>query len=198
MSQSSLLLNQDRLRQTLIILLENIMPACVRIEYRLVGTAAALLHGVQLPAGDIDILVKKRKDVDSFDSVLSSFKCLVKPAWLSEARQYYSSYEINGVEVEISTVDVETDLDVGETIGSGPWEHFVLIPCGSYNIATVKLELRLATELFRNRPDRYDPIIQHMRNKGHDANLVNRAISATGLPQSLLEDVLKQLERKKQ
>ena len=30
------------------------------VDYRLVGTAAALLHGVDLPAGDIDILVRER------------------------------------------------------------------------------------------------------------------------------------------
>ena len=169
------------------------MPACAEIEYRLVGTAAALLHGVQLPAGDIDILVKERRDVDSFNSALSSFKCLLAPKWLSEARQYYASYAVSGIEVEISTVNVETDLDVGETIGSGPWEHFVLIPCGSYIIPTVKLELRLATELFRDRPDRYNPIIQYMRLKGYDRDLANRAIEATGLPQSLQENVFKQL-----
>jgi hypothetical protein len=56
--------------------LDHAMPACAQIEYRLVGTGAALLHGVQLPAGDIDILVKEREDVDAFGSALSSFKCL--------------------------------------------------------------------------------------------------------------------------
>ena len=198
MKQSDPFLDQARLRETLIIVFDHAMPACAQIEYRLVGTAAALLHGIRLPAGDIDILVKERRGVDAFGSALSPFKCLFAPTRLPEARQYYASYEVNGVEVEVSTVEVETDLDVRETIGSGPWEHFVLIPCGSYTIPTVKLELRLATELFRNRPDKYDPIIQHMKAKGYDANLANRAIEATGLPQPLQEDVLQRLEGKRQ
>jgi hypothetical protein len=42
------------------------MPTCAAIDYHLVGTSAALLHGVVLPAADIDILVRKRSNVDAF------------------------------------------------------------------------------------------------------------------------------------
>ena len=196
MSQPNTLLNQTRLRETLIIIFEHVMPTCAQIEYRLVGTGAALLHGVQLPAGDIDILVKERRDVDAFGSALSPFKCLFAPTWLPEGRQYYANYEVNCVEVGISTVEVETGWDARETTGSGPWKHFVLIPCGPYAIPTVALELRLATELVRKRPDRYAPIIQYMQVKGYDINLVSRAMDAAGLPQALREDVLDQLEGK--
>jgi hypothetical protein len=167
--------------------LDHAMPACAQIEYRLVGTGAALLHGVQLPAGDIDILVKEREDVDAFGSALSSFKCLFPPTWLPEARQYYANYEVNGVEVE-------TDSDVLETIGRGPWEHFSLIPCGPYAVPTVALELRLITELARQRPDRYTPIIQFMQVNGCDIELIRRGMEIARLPQASREDVLNQLQ----
>ena len=62
MRQPNPLLDQARLRETLTMVLDHTMPTCAQIEYRLVGTGAALLHAVQLPAGDIDILVKERED----------------------------------------------------------------------------------------------------------------------------------------
>jgi len=172
------------------------MPACAQIEYRLVGTGVALLHGVQLPVGDIDILVKERGNVDAFGSALSFFKCLFPPTWLPEARQYYANYEVNGVEVGISTVEVETDSDAIECIGRGPWEHFSLIPCGPYVVPAVALELRLITELVRKRPDRYTPIIQYMQVNGCDIDFIRRGMGAgrLGLPRALREDVLNQLK----
>jgi hypothetical protein len=191
--QPNPLLDQARLRETLTIMLDHAMPACAQTEYRLVGTGAALLHGVQLPAGDIDILVKEREDVDAFDSTLSSFNCLFAPTWLPDDDQYYANYKINGVEVGISTVEVETDSDAIETFGRGPWEHFSLIPCGSYAVPTVALEIRLATELYRKRSDRYNPIIQYMKANGCDVDLLRRAMEAARLPQAIQEDVLNQL-----
>lgn len=58
-------LNQSHLRNTLIIVLDQIMPAFAQVEYRLVGTGAALLHGAPLPARDIDLLVKEREAVST-------------------------------------------------------------------------------------------------------------------------------------
>ena len=196
MRQPNPLLDQALLREALITVLDHAMPACAQIEYRLVGTGAALLQGVQLPAGDIDILVKEREDVDAFGSALSPFKCLFPPTWLPEDRQYYANYEVNGVEVGISTVEVETDSDAIETFGRGPWEHFSLIPCGPYTVPTVALELRLATELFRERPDRYTPIIQYMQSNGCDIDLIRGGMDAARLSQALREDVLNQLKGK--
>jgi hypothetical protein len=42
------------------------MPTCAAIDYHLVGTSAALLHGVVLPVTDIEILVRERSNVDAF------------------------------------------------------------------------------------------------------------------------------------
>ena len=112
------------------------MPACAQVTYRLVGTGAALLHGVTLPTGDIDILVRERKDVDAFGAALSSLTCLESPAWLPHARQYYGNWEVRGVEVGISTVEVPSDADTVETVGRGPWEHLrPPVHCGRHSVA---------------------------------------------------------------
>lgn len=187
------MLNQRQLIETLVTVFNHSMPACAQIEYRLVGTGAALLQGVILPTGDIDILVKERESVDVFGSALASFKCLFSAAWMPEARQYYANYEVNGVGVGISTVEVETESDGFECVGRGPWEHYVLVSCGPYTIPAVALELRLVSELTRNRPDRYTPLIQHMKVNGGDTELVRRGMEARSLPQALQKDVLSQI-----
>jgi hypothetical protein len=125
---------------------------------------------------------------------LASFKCRFSPVWIPEGRQYYADYEVNGVEVGISTVEVETESDGIECLGRGPWEHYVLVLCGPYTIPAVALELRLVSELVRNRPGRYTPLIQHMQASGYDIELVRRGMEARMLPQTLQETVLGQLE----
>lgn len=60
---------------------------------------------------------------------------------------------------------------------------------------TVALELRLITELARQRPDRYTPIIQFMQVNGCDIELIHRGMEIARLPQALQEDVLNQLQR---
>ena len=190
-------LNRSRLQDTLIVVLDHVLPLYGRTAvrpYRLVGTGAALLHGVELPAGDVDLLVRERTDVDAFDAALAAFECLEPPAWLPEARQYYANYWVNGVEVGVSTVEVESDLDVIETYGPGPWErHTVLLPCGPYRVPTVKLELRLITELYRDRPERYGPLIRHLRAHGCDLDLVRRGLAHIRLSPAMQENVLDQL-----
>jgi hypothetical protein len=188
------MLNPRQLRDTLVIVLDHAMPACAQVEYRVVGTGAALLQGVSLPTGDVDILVKERASVDTFGSALASFKCLFSPAWIPHGRQYYAEYEVNGVGVDISTVEGETDSDGIECLGRGPWEHYVLVSCGPYAIPAVALELRLVSELSRNRPDRYAPLIQHMQVNGCDIELVRRGMEARSLSQTLQENVLGQLK----
>ncbi|MFI7452193.1 hypothetical protein ACIBQX_32180 [Nonomuraea sp. NPDC049714] len=149
--------------------------------YRMGGTGAALLQGVHLPVGDVDLLVARREDVDTVAAALSSFPCLYAASWLPESSQYFARYEVNGVHVEISTVEQETDSDEMECIGRGPWQHYVLIPCGAHRVPVVRLELRLATELLRDRSDRYEPLLDHMAAQGCDADLLHRAMTARGL-----------------
>ncbi|WP_214325287.1 hypothetical protein [Nonomuraea sediminis] len=151
------------------------------LMYRVGGTGAALLQGVQLPVGDVDVLLARREDVDTVAAALSSFPCLYAASWLPESSQYFARYEVNGVDLEISTVEQEDDSDGMECVGHGPWQHFVLITCGSHRVPVVRLELRLATELLRDRSDRYEPLLDHMAAHGFDADLLDRAMTARGL-----------------
>ena len=183
-------LERTQLVKVLITLLDHAMPGCAHVEYRLVGTGAALLHGVRLPAVDIDILVRKREGVDAFCLALSGLRCIDPPAWLEGAQQYYGNYEVEGVEVEFSTVEVDSPVDTIETFGLGPWKHSVPLPCGRYTVPTVRLELRLITELYRNRPDRYKPLLEHLRVTGCDTALIRRGMTAVGLPEALRDEVL--------
>jgi hypothetical protein len=187
------LLDMDRLQTTLRMVLDHAGPALERYPYRLVGTAAALLQGVQLPTRDIDILVRERPAVDAIGAALAAFKCLEPPAYLPEARQYYANYEVNGVEVGISTVEWETDSDGIECLGRGPWEHFLLVPCGTYTVPAVALELRLVSELGRERPDRYGPLIQYMQAHGCDVELVRRGLAARGFGVEQQQEIVQQL-----
>jgi hypothetical protein len=67
------------------------------------------------------------------------------------------------------------------------------VSCGPYAILAVALELRLVSELVRDRPDRSLPLIRHMRLHGCDIALVRRGMAARNLPQALQERVLGQL-----
>ena len=57
------MLDFDQLQGILPDIFDNSFAANNGIEYRIVGTAAAILHGVDLPAGDIDSLLKAVKCV---------------------------------------------------------------------------------------------------------------------------------------
>jgi len=186
-------LTLDRLQAVLCIVLDHAGPALARHPYRLVGTAAALLQGVALPARDIDILVRERPAVDAIGAALAAFRCLDPPAYLPAARQYYGNYEVDGVEVGISTVEWETDSDGIECLGRGPWEHYHLVPCGPYTVPAVALELRLVSELCRGRPDRYGPLLAHLRAHGGDAALVCRGLAARGFDSQRQQEIVRQL-----
>jgi len=169
------------------------MPVCEKVEYRLIGTAAALLHGVSLPAGDVDILLKIREGVDAFHSALSSFECLHEPALLHGGLQYFCRHLVRGVEVELSTVEATYWSGYQEPSGFGPWAYYQPIACGRYNVPTVALELRLLTELDRNRPDRYVPIADFMRSHGCDLEFIQRGLSERGFVQPAHKAVLDSL-----
>jgi hypothetical protein len=193
MSQSAPYLTHEDVRRTLIAVFDRALPACEQVQYRLVGTGAALMLGVDLPAGDVDILVMDRQGVDAFTAALKGFPCLVPPAWMPDMRQYYANFDVNGIEVGFSTVEIESDVDTIETFGPGPWEHFSLVTCGRYAIPVVALELRLITEMWRNRRNRYRPIIRFMRQHGCDMALIKRGLDQHDFPLALVNEVLSQL-----
>ncbi|MGW6501995.1 hypothetical protein [Nonomuraea angiospora] len=161
---------------TLDTVLTAVRAAGADIAYRLGGTSAALLQGVRLPVGDIDLLVARREEVDEFGAALASFPCLHAASWIPASSQYFARYEVHGVKVELSTVERRADSDALECVGRGPWQHYVWIACGSHQVPAVRLELRLATELVRDRADRYEPLLDHMSAHGCDVELLQRAM----------------------
>lgn len=190
-------LDQPYLREILERVLEHAASHFEQANYCLIGTAAAVLHGVPLYAGDVDFLMRERTHVDAFAKALSSFPALTPPTLLGGARQYYATYDVNGIRIEASTVEVTTDSAYIETIGDGPWKYQTLIVVGPYRVPTVALELRLATELLRNRPDRYEPMIAWMKQNGCDADLLGHAIDALRLSPEIQHRILAQVRGKR-
>lgn len=185
-------LGADDLRRVLTLVMEQVDPESSGIRYRLVGTAAALAQGVELPAGDVDILVARRADVDRFAAALWRFPS-VAPIWLPDGGQYFARFAVDGIDVEVSTVERSVDTDVSECLGRGPWEHYVEVVFGTLVVPAVRLELRLVSELVRDRPDRYEPLIAHMRSHGADLHLVQKAMSDRGVDPALREHALRRL-----
>ncbi|MER7332773.1 MULTISPECIES: hypothetical protein [unclassified Micromonospora] len=177
--------DQAELRKILSKVLDHIDPGANGIGYRLVGTSAALLQGVELQASDVDILVARRDDVDTIAAALSRFPCLDPPVWLPHAGQYFAHYEVDQIDVGVSTVERQADTDVLECVGTGPWQHYRPVQCGRHVVPAVRLELRLVSELYRDRPDRYMPLIDHLRMHGADLQLVQKAMTERAVQPAL-------------
>ncbi|MFG1676582.1 hypothetical protein [Micromonospora sp. NPDC049282] len=95
-----------------------------------------------------------------------------------------------GVTEPASTVERPADTDTLECIGAGPWQHYVQVQCGKHMVPAVRPELRLVSELYRDRPDRYMPLIDHMRVHGSDLQLVQKAMAERGVQPALQARVL--------
>src|SRR5205809_763579 len=107
-----------------------------------------------MPASDVDVLFRDREAVDARVAALSGAVTVQNaPVWLGDAQQYFARLSVEGVTVELSTVEIDADSDTAESVGSGPWVHFDVVPCGVYAVPAVALELRLVTEMTRQRPD---------------------------------------------
>jgi hypothetical protein len=182
------------LAKVLTVVLDRLQPRASDLRYRLVGTGAALAQGVDLPTGDIDILVTRRDHVDSFAAALSDFPCLDPPAWLPHANQYFTHFTVDEIKVGASTVEVPSDTDTFECIGRGPWQHHVDVAFGAHTVPAVALELRLVSELVRDRPDRQLPLIEHLRSHGADLQLIRRAMIDRAVEPSLQQRIVEQLQ----
>ena len=187
--------DRAELQHVISVVLDHLDPDGSAPRYRVVGTGAALAQGVELPTGDVDILVERRDDVDRFAATLSrlGFPCLAAPVWIPESRQYFTNFAVDGIGVGASTVEVPTDTDTFECIGPGPWRHRVDIDFGRHVVPVVRLELRLVSELVRGRPDRYLPLIDHLRAHGADLDLVRRAMRDRRVDPALRQRVIAHL-----
>lgn len=162
-----------------------IRPIVPDLRYRLVGTGAACLQGVDLPVGDVDLLFARRADIDAVAGALAHLPCVAAPQWIEVSRQYYACYELDGVGFSFSTLEEPCDEDGWECQGPGPWQHYVAVEIGGERIDCVGLELRLTTEFLRGRPDRYEPLLAHLGAHGADLDLLRQSLTARQVPDSL-------------
>jgi hypothetical protein len=172
-----------------------IAPAAPGLRYRLVGTGAACLQGVDLPVGDVDLLLARRSDVDTVAAALAHLPCPAPPQWIDITRQYFACFELDGVGFSFSTLEQPCDDDGWECQGPGPWRHSVPVDCGGHRIDCVSLELRLTTELLRNRPDRYRPILAHLATHGADRELLRQSLTTRNVPDQLAQLALEVTKR---
>jgi len=185
-----------RFAEALEIALARVEPALPLESLRLVGTAAALLQGVFLPVRDVNLLVKSQAQVDAFAAALDGFPCIAPPAWDAETGAYAARFLIRGFEIAMTAAgdapDGEPDA-VFETQGHGPWQHSVPIVCGAHTLHAVALELRLATEVARERHARVAPLLRALRRRGCDLPLLRRCLDAHGVPPETQQDLLAKL-----
>ncbi len=162
---------------------ERIGAAAPGLRYRVVGTAAACLQGVDVPVGDIDVLVRRRQDVDAVAEALADVPRVSAPRWIGVSRQYFACHLLDGVRFEVSTAEVPCDEDGWEAQGPGPWRHRVAVDGDGRSVDCVRLELRLTTEFVRDRPDRYRPLLAHLGTHGADLGLLRRSMAARRVPE---------------
>ncbi|MGH8875886.1 MAG: hypothetical protein ACRD0P_00835 [Stackebrandtia sp.] len=175
-------------------LLSQVLDLVPDTRYRLVGTGAAMLHGVRLPVGDIDLLYAARADIDRFAAALGTFPCQREPIWLPAAHQYYAAYAVGDISVSASTLEAATREHAIERRRTAPWQHYRLIGCRHHRIPAVALELQLVADVLRERPDRYRPVIEHLRRHGHNRALLERSLRDWRLPESRHRWVLDRLD----
>ncbi|MEM7129610.1 MAG: hypothetical protein AAF702_24970 [Chloroflexota bacterium] len=162
-------------------------------KYRLVGTAATVLHGAATPARSIDLLMIDRENVDAMHLVMSAFRVDSPPIYQPEVKLYWASYFVDDIHVQVCVHESPASSDGMETRGTGPWKNYTKLPWGQHSVPTVALELRLVTELWRNRPERYEPLIDYMTTKKVDIGLLQRGLNEIKLPQTWQDAVVRQL-----
>ena len=149
---------------------------------RIVGTASSLLRGIDVPAGDVDILAKARDVVDELAHELDGAGATydAAPRWIDTpfGGQYIADSRVRGVLVQISTVELsQPDPNaVAECAGDAAWRHFDLVDVGGYAVPVVASELRLLSDVIRGRPDRWRPVAARLARDGYDEALLDAAL----------------------
>jgi hypothetical protein len=150
----------------------------LRGRIMLVGTASCAVSGIDLPVGDVDFLARDRQAVDELGAaaVRGGFETLFAPGWLpwtAESGQYFARYSLADVWLEFSTVEVD-----GHPRETAAWKQARWVEIDGIRVALEATESRLATELARNRPERWVPIARHLAQHGYDEAVLSSA--ATG------------------
>jgi hypothetical protein len=175
--------------------LRPLLPALelLRDRVRIVGTASSLLRGVEVPAGDVDILAKDRATVDQLarEADHAGATCDAAPRWVDTpfGGQYIADYHVGTVLIEFSTVELSLPDPnyLAECAGDAPWLHFDSIDIEGYAVPVVASELRLLSDVMRGRADRWLPIASFLAKYGYDERLLSAAMAR--LPSELQAEV---------
>ena len=187
-------LNGDEIRAVLRTVLARVSEC--EGAWRLVGTASSVVRGVAIEAADIDVLFRERSTLDLWFQCLSVDAAVdTAPTWLENGAQYFARVRVGPVIVELSTVEIEADGDTMECFGSGPWQHFDTIEVDGHEVTVVANELRLITEIARQRPERYQPLMEHMASSGCDIDLIKRGLPAVGATDDQVDAVIRAVAR---
>lgn len=154
-----------------------------RDHVRIVGTASSLLRGVDVPAGDVDILARDRTTVDQLarEADAAGATCDARPRLIDTpfGGQYIADYHIGDVPVQISTVElsIPDPSYVAECAGDAPWAHFDMIDIDGHAIPVVASELRLVSDVIRGRADRWLATASFLADDGYDDRLLGDALA---------------------
>src|SRR5262249_22976621 len=101
------------------------------------------------------------------------------PAWQQNPGfgQHFAEFDVDGVRLELSTVEPDpgSALAIGECVGELPWSHVDSVEIDGVRIRLVASELRLLTEVARDRIDRAAAIFRYLEATGYDGELLATA-----------------------
>ena len=162
-------------------------------QYLLCGTAAGLFQGVFQPVRDINLLAKTRTQVDDFSHALRIYPQVEKPIYTESEKLYRATHLIRGVEVSMTALDTSQEDSENMVTSLSPWDYYTEVKIDSHTIRTEALELRLASEIARERPRHYLPLIKHLQKHGADVDLAQRAMAAKAIANDTMRKVISQI-----
>ncbi len=189
---------QTALRQVLEVTHEPLSHA--KVGWAVIGSGASTLQGCRLPPADIDILFAEPEGVHQFAQFMSVFAVPRRPRegelWLSSREQpvafeppdpqkevwNFGRWMIADCKIEAAHIarpagDPSMAQDWICEPGPRIWPHIRHVPFGRYQVPVVPLEIRLGTELLRERKERVDEIVAVLQGQGHDRELLRQALS---------------------
>ena len=145
-------------RDDVVTAIHPLLPLVERLGDRvlLVGTVSSCPRGISLPVADVDILARERPVVDDLAHAMAAAggRRLSDPEWVTNPAfgQYFSAYDMAGVRVEVSTVEVapRDAVSIGECTGDEPWSHADVVRVEGRLVRVVASELRLLSEVARS------------------------------------------------
>ncbi|HUU78937.1 MAG TPA: hypothetical protein VMX55_11365 [candidate division Zixibacteria bacterium] len=175
----------------------------VNHEWSIIGSIATKLQGCDLIPNDVDILVKEPKTVHFLSNLMTDFyddskrESLLNETpdnlWLSTKEQpvveskdewgfdwVFARWIIHNTKVEVAHLTAPEGMkEKWESIWeAGPdiWTYIRKISYGEYSLPVVPLEIQLGTSFSRGFDDRIAKIIQVLKEKGYNDDLLKTAL----------------------